>query len=295
MTKEIRMTKTQNNRRCASSGRLVIRVSDILSSFVIRHWSFAPSLLRFGLVVLLVAFQPSTLHSQPAATNYVLSLGGTNGFLELPSGAFNDLDEVTIEGWVKWMDDGQMQRFFDFGKEWRSVNVARFWSSPHIALVMSRPGGGGNATELVARDLFRTNQWIHLAAVIARDRAQFYVNGALAASATNGTPFNSLQRGERNRLGRNNWKDNVFPNTLDTEAFMDEFRVWRGARTGDQIRENLFRQLTGKEPDLVCLLNFDDQTPADKSSRANAMKLVGNARIVPAPLPSPGGNRRSSR
>ena len=42
---------------------------------------------------------------------------------------------------------------------------------------------------------------------------------------------------------------------------MDEFRVWRGARTGDQIRENMFRQLTGKEPDLVCLLNFDDQTP----------------------------------
>ena len=69
---------------------------------------------------------------------------------------------------------------------------------------------------------------------------------------------------------------------------MDEFRVWRGARTGDQIRENLFRRLTGNEPDLVCLLNFDDQTPADKSSRANATKLVGNARIVPAPLPSPG-------
>ena len=111
---------------------------------------------------------------------------------------------------------------------------------------------------------------------------------ALAASAPNRTPFNRLQRGERNRLGRDNYKDNVFPGIVDTEAFMDEFRVWRGARTGDQIRENLFRQLTGKEPDLVCLLNFDDQTPADKSPRANSTKLVGNARIVPAPLPSPG-------
>ena len=145
-----------------------------------------------------------------------------------------------------------------------------------------------NDTDLVAKDLFRTNQWFHFAAVIARDRAKFYVNGALAASRPNRTPFNSLQRGERNRLGRDNWKDNVFPDRIDTEAFMDEFRVWRGARTGDQIRENLFRRLTGKEPDLVCLLNFDDQTPADKSPRANATKLVGNARIVPAPLPSPG-------
>jgi hypothetical protein len=232
--------------------------------------------------------QLSTLTAQPAAPNYVLSLGGTNGFLELPSGAFNDLEEVTIEGWVKWMDDRQWSRFFDFGKEQYSVYVARLFSSPHIVFSISPPGGGENATELVARDLFRTNQWFHLAAVIARDRAQFYVNGARAASAANQTPFNSLQRGERNRLGRDNWKDNVFPNAIDTEAFMDEFRVWRGARTGDQIRENLFRQLTGKEPDLVCLLNFDDQTPADNSARANATKLVGNARIVPAPMPSPG-------
>ena len=52
-----------------------------------------------GLVALFIHLSP--LHAQPAATNYVLSLGGTNGFLELPSGAFNDLEEVTIEGWVK--------------------------------------------------------------------------------------------------------------------------------------------------------------------------------------------------
>ncbi|MSU63455.1 MAG: hypothetical protein EXS31_13850 [Pedosphaera sp.] len=45
--------------------------------------------------------QSSTLHAQPAAPNCVLPLGGTNGFLELPGGAFNDLEEVTIEGWVK--------------------------------------------------------------------------------------------------------------------------------------------------------------------------------------------------
>ena len=46
------------------------------------------------------------LHAQPAATNYVLSLGGTNGFLELPGSAFNDLEDVTIEGWVKLLEGG---------------------------------------------------------------------------------------------------------------------------------------------------------------------------------------------
>ncbi len=242
-----------------------------------------------GLVALFIHLSP--LHAQPAATNYVLSLGGTNGFLELPSGAFNDLEEVTIEGWVKWMDNGYWSRFFDFGKEWYSVHVTRLASSPHIVFSIPPPGGGGGDSEgngFVARDIFRTNQWFHFAAVIARDRAQFYVNGALAVSGPNQTPFNRLQRGERNRLGRNNWADTVFPDVIDTEAFMDEFRVWRGARTGDQIRENLFRRLMGNEPDLVCLLNFDDQTSVDRSSRTNATKLVGNARIVPVPVPSPG-------
>ena len=65
--------------------------------------------------------------------------------------------------------------------------------SPHIVLSISPPGGGSTDSSpgLVARDLFRTNQWFHFAAVIARDRAQFYVNGALAASAPNQRPFNT--------------------------------------------------------------------------------------------------------
>ena len=56
--------------------------------------------LAFAALQLLLSF--GSLHAQPAAPNYVLSLGGTNGFLELPSGAFNDLEEVIIEDWVMW-------------------------------------------------------------------------------------------------------------------------------------------------------------------------------------------------
>ena len=249
-----------------------------------RFLSLLGLLAGVGLLV-----QPEALRAQPASTtNYVLSLGGTNGFLELPSGAFNDLEEVTIEGWVKWMDDRPYRLFFVFGIEKRDIGVARLGATPDIGLVIEPGGGVNNALLLVAKDLFRTNQWFHFAAVIARNRASFYVNGALAASAANRTPFNRVQQGERNRLGRSPWKDTLFPDIIDTEAFMDEFRVWSGVRTSDQIRENLFRRLTGKEPGLVCLLNFDDQTPADKSPRANATKLFGNARIVPGPVPSPG-------
>ena len=48
----------------------------------------------FAALCLFVALftQVSPLHAQPAAPNYVLSLGGTNGFLELPP---NDLPNLT--------------------------------------------------------------------------------------------------------------------------------------------------------------------------------------------------------
>src|SRR6476660_1669308 len=47
------------------------------------------------------------------AQNRVLQLDGTNSFVELPAGAFTNLDEVTVEGWVKWEGFENMSRFFD--------------------------------------------------------------------------------------------------------------------------------------------------------------------------------------
>ena len=161
MKSEIRNPKAERNPKPERGSDGAAWNSDFgfRPSFGIRHSSF---------VIFLLLLHLSPLHAQPAAPNYVLSLGGTNGFLELPSGAFNDLEEVTLEGWVKWMDDRPWRRFFDFGKERRGVFVTRLESSPHITFTIPPPGGVGNVTRLVASDLFRTNQWIHLAAVIAR-------------------------------------------------------------------------------------------------------------------------------
>ena len=49
----------------------------------------------------------------------------------------------------------------------------------------------------------------------------------------------------------------------DTElnGQMDEVRLWLGERTEAQIRENLFKNLTGSEPGLAALWNFNDGRP----------------------------------
>jgi len=64
---------------------------------------------------LLAAFSLGAQPSASPATNRVLELDGTNSFVELPPGIFNELDEATVEGWVKWERFRNMSRFFDFG------------------------------------------------------------------------------------------------------------------------------------------------------------------------------------
>ncbi|MBI4658630.1 MAG: hypothetical protein HY735_07245, partial [Verrucomicrobia bacterium] len=124
-----------------------------------------------------------------------------------------------------------------------------------------------------------------LAEVIAKEQARLYFNGVLVGHASYPGSLNTAQRGERNYLGRDNWWDAL--NVADTAVEIDEFRVWKVPRTGQEIRENMFQRLSGKEPNLVCLLNFDDGTANDSSPRAHHAKLVGHATVVETPMPRP--------
>src|SRR5205823_5610979 len=74
------------------------------------------------------------------AENRVLELDGNGSYVELPSDIFNDLEEATVEGWVKWDDFGPFSRFFDFGEEWRSMNVTHVETTPTLGFhIMSAP------------------------------------------------------------------------------------------------------------------------------------------------------------
>src|SRR6185369_4670372 len=67
--------------------------------------------------------------AETASPNRVLELDGADSFVELPAGAFTNLDEVTVEGWVKWESFGAMSRFFDFTLAGYSVSVRNHGSS----------------------------------------------------------------------------------------------------------------------------------------------------------------------
>ena len=88
-------------------------------------------------------------------------------------------------------------------------------------------------------------------------------------------------------IGRSNFRV-VYNTDADFHGQMTEVRMWAGERTQAQIRENMFKSLTGGEANLVGLWNFNDPSQPGKDSSTNAHHgtLEGQARVVSAPRPT---------
>ena len=127
-----------------------------------------------------------------------------------------------------------------------------------------------------------TPPWRHVAAVASTNGVRLYLNGSLGETKA--------------------YTEGLFTNGPDQQAFlglhclswiaslhgeMDEVRLWRTARTPEQIRENMGRKLTGSEEGLVGLWNFDDPANPgrDASPGAHHGKLIGQATVTNAALP----------
>src|SRR6266436_3239224 len=108
-----------------------------------------------------------------------------------------------------------------------------------------------------------------------------YLNGALVGRNDYTGSFSALKYGDLNRLGRTVTADDLDP---PFQGQLDEVRVWSVARTEEQIRETMSRKMTGTEPGLVGLWNFDDPANPGRDSSPGGHRgtFMGNARVVPS-------------
>ncbi len=224
--------------------------------------------------------QPATLTAQIAANNHVLDLDGHSSSVELPPHIFDRLTESTVEVWVKWLDLHQHTDVFDFGRDAREFIIcSRAYGGVGFGLT-----GVGYQKSLRVYNILHTNEWCHLAAVTGRDGMKFYFNGFLVETNAYAGSFAELQSGDENLVGRDNAKGYGSYPTFHGQ--MDEIRVWRVARSEEQIRSNMSRSLSGQEEGLYGLWNFEGGDVLDATKNKNHGKFVGNARIVTAPLPA---------
>ncbi len=222
-----------------------------------------------------------------ARSGKVLELDGNGSYVELPTDAFTNLTEVTIEGWVKWDVFNNMSRFFDFTFADYELDVQNRNASP--TLYMEKIMGISNAAqaeEFQVPEFMSVGRWTHVAAVSGSDGTKLFADGMLVSTNVTRETQDNQRTERRNYLGRSNWRI-ASPGDADFHGQMDEVRVWKVARTEAQIRQNMFSRLTGKEPDLAGLWNFEGGTANDSSTGAHHGKLAGAAKVVVVSLPSP--------
>jgi hypothetical protein len=150
------------------------------------------------------------------------------------------------------------------------------------------PAGGYTAA---GSDLVVTNEWCHLAAVTGPEGMKLYFNSALVGFNLFTGSFSAIKLRKESYLGRSAWKssgEGNSANDADFQGQMDEVRVWSVARTSEQIRATMFQSLTGQEPGLVSLWNFEtieNGVVRDVGPGRNDGQLKGNAKAARGELP----------
>ncbi len=242
---------------------------------------------RFALLMVLLCSQTR------AATNYVLDLDGTNACVVLPSGLITN-DVVTVEGWFKWRQINNNSRLLGFFGERIQFNIQNRWKAGTLCLerpVRDATGHISKAVLVEVQGLLATNEWCQVAAVVRTNSVKLFFNGALVGTNETFERKPTIEPDHTNYLGRSEWADQRRSGyNPDFDGQLTEIRVWAGERTEGQIRENIFRSLTGKEAGLVGLWNFAQVTRGvvkDLSLGERDGKLIGNARVVSASVPKP--------
>ena len=237
---------------------------------------------------LLLAFALSlwpidALHAQPASPNKVLRLDGDGDYVHLPSNIFNDLEEATVEAWVKWGDFSYYSQWFAFGDgaDFHAMGVNHeLWLSTPQFFIYDRQRQAHVVR--VATNLPR-DTWCHMAVVSGRGGMHFYLNGTLVGADPFPGSFAAIGSGEYNYLGKSHWEEN-----LDFLGELDEVRVWGVARSQAEIRATLHQRLRGIERDLKALWNFDGACASetiDSGPGGHAGRLMGDAHCAEVALP----------
>ena len=235
--------------------------------------------------IVLLAFIMVLLTPSAFAVNRVLSLDGDGDYVRLPLNIFNELDEATVEGWVKWKRFPFFSRFFDFGTKEQSMQVTNFQHTPTLRFIIYDSNHTFYYAE--AQNALTLNQWYHIAAVSGKEGMKLYLDGVLVAEHPYTGSFSSIINGDNNYIGEDNWGVGQIS---DFDGQMDEIRVWKVARTQKQIRETMFKSLRDDEPGLVGYWIFEGEggIVSDVTGNGHDGEFFGDATRVASERPNQG-------
>src|SRR6185369_6333822 len=115
-----------------------------------------------------------------------LSLGGTNGYVDVPDGLLTTARELTIAVWVNVTTARDWQRIFDFG---RSNTTGYMFLTPQamgagLRFAITKTDNLNNAEQRLDAPVLPTATWTHVAVVLGPSGGAMFVGGVKVATNT---------------------------------------------------------------------------------------------------------------
>jgi cyanobactin cluster PatC/TenC/TruC protein len=212
----------------------------------------------------------SSKNKSPKNLTSVLEFDGQAQYVKIShNNSLNLPNNFTIEAWVKTKDLNKAQRIFTkysaYGFGWRNGQI-RFTTY-------------GKKDYDTTQAQLSVNTWYHFAVVLdGNNHAHFYVNGSLVQTVSGSQPASS--NSDSCAIGTSQHGESWY-------GQIAEVRIWKSARSKEEIKTDMSRRLKGNEPGLVGYWPLNEGEGAiaqDKTSSGNHGTIGGSVNWVVSAL-----------
>ncbi|MCB0735987.1 MAG: carboxypeptidase regulatory-like domain-containing protein [Bacteroidetes bacterium] len=193
--------------------------------------------------------------------------------------AYNSTQEFCVEAWIKPTYSSNTYHGKIISQQINEKGNRFELAVINQKLTFSYDAPSGTELEKVETGaIIENNKWYHVAANYKNKKITLFVNGVPTATKTS---VNRISEGTGNLfIAGDPYNSNQF-----FKGEMDEVRLWNKAKTVDSIIINKALPLTGMEPGLAALYNFNRQINKqliDLSGHRNNANLSKSATLVAA-------------
>jgi hypothetical protein len=205
---------------------------------------------------------------------------GVDDYIALPEMNHNYSKGITVEAWVWYDRFDWWSRIIDFGNGVDAENIllANEGATGKLIFVVFQ---GTTAQSITAPGVLETGKWMHLAASIDESgHATLYKNGEVIKTESVHLP-KTINR-TKNYIARSNWSNDKY-----FQGKISDVRIWKVARSTEDIKNSMYLQLKGKEIGLVGywrLGGISEGKVVDFSANSNDGTVYGDPYVSAATL-----------
>ena len=220
-----------------------------------------------------------------------LTLTGEKSFVAIAdSETLNNITEqMTVSAWIKpaAYPNEHTPIIYKSDEKVQNPNIRSFGFNiveGGRIRISSAPAGKRFVSYISPLDTVKLNKWSHIAAVI--DVKKNYFKLFVDGNEIGKTEYRDGKSIHKSKLPfRIGWihREDLPPKKTFVGQ-IDEVRIWNIARSEEQIRVDMNRQLKGNQPGLVGYWKFDEETEdilTDYSPNNNDGKFFGDAKLEP--------------